>query len=137
MNEQLLKTSGADVLYSRKKLRQTSWCGGLASTPSPPVRPRVNIKLCLHYTGQFFVSTRKAFRYSMTSNGPGLQQVLHTSRICTGEVGREDLEFQIPILTFRVQYLCAERYPICDSPLSSSAALLPSDKEIAAKSLFS
>ena len=28
MNEQLLKTSGADVLSSRKKVRKTSWGGG-------------------------------------------------------------------------------------------------------------
>ena len=40
MNEMLLKTSGADVLFSRKKLRKTLWDG----TPFPPplVRPRVN-----------------------------------------------------------------------------------------------
>ena len=44
MNEQLLKTSGADVLSSRKKLRKTFL--GVASTapaPPPPLeRPRVN-----------------------------------------------------------------------------------------------
>ena len=34
MNKQLLKTSGADVLSSRKKLRKTLW--GVASTPPPP-----------------------------------------------------------------------------------------------------
>ena len=33
MNEQLLKTSRADVLSSRKKLRKT--LGGFASTPTP------------------------------------------------------------------------------------------------------
>ena len=39
MNEQLLKTPGADVLASRKKLRKTSEGGGI----HPLVRPRVNI----------------------------------------------------------------------------------------------
>ena len=33
MNEQLLKTSSADVLSSRKNLRKTVWGGGVASTP--------------------------------------------------------------------------------------------------------
>ena len=37
MNEQLLKTSGADLLSSRKKLRKTLW--GVASTSSPPPSP--------------------------------------------------------------------------------------------------
>ena len=36
MNEQLLKTSRADVLSSRKKLRKTLWrVGGMSSPPSP------------------------------------------------------------------------------------------------------
>ena len=39
MNEQLLKTSGTDVLSSRKKLKKTLEGG----TPPPPERPRVNI----------------------------------------------------------------------------------------------
>ena len=34
MNEQLLKTSGAYVLSSRKKLRKTLW--GVTFTPPPP-----------------------------------------------------------------------------------------------------
>ena len=37
MNEQLLKTSGTDVLSSGKKLRKTLWGGGggrVASTPT-------------------------------------------------------------------------------------------------------
>ena len=38
MNEQLLKTSGTDVLSSRKTLKKTLEGG----TP-PPERPRVNI----------------------------------------------------------------------------------------------
>ena len=46
MNEQLLKTSGADVLSSRGKLRKT--LAGMAPPPLPPpphaiVCPRVNI----------------------------------------------------------------------------------------------
>ena len=40
MKEQLLKTSGADVLSSRKKLRKT--LGGVKSPPALFVRPRVN-----------------------------------------------------------------------------------------------
>ena len=36
MNEQLLKTSGADVFSTRKKLRKTLL--GVASTPHPPVK---------------------------------------------------------------------------------------------------
>ena len=39
MNEQLLKTPGADVLASRKKLRKTSEGGAI----HPLVRTRVNI----------------------------------------------------------------------------------------------
>ena len=39
MNKQLLKTSGADVLSSRKKLRKTLW--GVAYTP-PPRPPRTS-----------------------------------------------------------------------------------------------
>ena len=34
MNEQLLKTPGADVLSSKRKVRKTS--GGVSSTPLPP-----------------------------------------------------------------------------------------------------
>ena len=34
MNEKLLKTSGTEVLSSRKKLRKTLW--GVASIPPPP-----------------------------------------------------------------------------------------------------
>ena len=47
MKEQLLKTSGADVLCSRKKLRKTL-CGGIHPPPPPPplVRPRVK-PLCI------------------------------------------------------------------------------------------
>ena len=40
MKEHLLKTSGADVLSSRKKLRKT--LGGWWNPPPPLVRPRVN-----------------------------------------------------------------------------------------------
>ena len=42
MNEQLLKTSGADVLSPRKKLRKTLRGGGGDIHPPPLVRPRVN-----------------------------------------------------------------------------------------------
>ena len=38
MNKQLLKTSGADVLSPRRKLRKT--LGVVASTPTPPVYVR-------------------------------------------------------------------------------------------------
>ena len=42
MNEQLLKTSGADVLSSRKKLKKPYGGGGMAPPPPcPPVRQRV------------------------------------------------------------------------------------------------
>ena len=41
MNEQLLKTSGADGLSSMKKLRKTLLGGGGWHPPLPPVRPRV------------------------------------------------------------------------------------------------
>ena len=40
MNEQLLKTSGTDVLFSRKKLRKTLW-----EVDAPLVRPRVKTQL--------------------------------------------------------------------------------------------
>ena len=46
MNEQLLKTSGADVLSSRKKLKKTFQWGWWMPPPNSPtlyvVRPRVN-----------------------------------------------------------------------------------------------
>ena len=49
MNEQLLKTSGADVLSSRKKTQKNLPGGLVDATPPPPhsptlyvVRPRVN-----------------------------------------------------------------------------------------------
>ena len=41
MNEQLLKTSGADVLSSRKNLRKTLRGGGGRASTLRPVRPRV------------------------------------------------------------------------------------------------
>ena len=40
MKEQLLKTSGADFLSSRKKLRKTV---EVLDAPPPPVHPRVNV----------------------------------------------------------------------------------------------
>ena len=43
MNKQLLKTPGADVLSSRKKLRKTLW-GGAIHLPPPLVRPKVKFK---------------------------------------------------------------------------------------------
>ena len=39
MNEQLLKTPGADVLSSRKKLRKTLWGGGGELASPLHVRP--------------------------------------------------------------------------------------------------
>ena len=44
INEQLLKTSGADFLSSRKQFRKTS--EEAATTPFPPVRPRVDRICC-------------------------------------------------------------------------------------------
>ena len=44
MDKQILKTSGADVLSSRKKLRKT--LGQVASTPSPPLYIQGLIELC-------------------------------------------------------------------------------------------
>ena len=44
MNEQLLKTTGADVLSSRRKNSEKPY-GGVASTPLPPlVHPMVNFR---------------------------------------------------------------------------------------------
>ena len=39
------------------------------------------LRSCLHYTRKLFVSTRSAIRYSMSSNGPDQEQVLHTHRM--------------------------------------------------------
>ena len=50
MNEQLLKTSGAAVLSSGKKLRKTLWVDGIRPATSPPpllVRPEVYLFLLL------------------------------------------------------------------------------------------
>ena len=44
MNEQVLKTWGADVLSSRKKLRKTSWGSGIH--PPPPLYVRGLISTC-------------------------------------------------------------------------------------------
>ena len=49
MNEQLLKTSGADVLSSRQNLEKP-YGGVVASTAPPLVRPRVNIYINFSYS---------------------------------------------------------------------------------------
>ena len=68
MNEQLLKTSGADVLSSRKKLRKTLW--GVASTSlSPFVRPRVKKR-----TRTLLPSTRPLLE---SKNHPGRYEMEH------------------------------------------------------------
>ena len=59
MNEQLLKTSGADVSSSRKKTQKNLGGGGAGWRPSPLVLPRVEIKYekhkgCEQQKGQFF-----------------------------------------------------------------------------------
>ena len=41
MNKHLLKTSGADVLCSRKKTQKNRTGGGIHPSLPPPVRPRV------------------------------------------------------------------------------------------------
>ena len=53
MNEQLLKTSGADVLSSGEKLRKS--LGGVTSTTAPPplVRSRVNVTELLRSIFEF------------------------------------------------------------------------------------
>ena len=47
MNEQLLKTSGADVLSSRKKLRKTLWGSGIHPPPPFYVRGLIGLKMTL------------------------------------------------------------------------------------------
>ena len=59
MNEQLLKTSGADVSSSRKKTQKNLGGGGAGWRPPPLVLPRVEIKYeknkgCEQKNGQFF-----------------------------------------------------------------------------------
>ena len=44
MNEQLLKTSGAIVLFSRKKLRKTLWGVGTPLTLTPPPPPPLYVQ---------------------------------------------------------------------------------------------
>ena len=62
MNEQLLKTSGTDVLSSRKKLRKTlwegGWGGGGGGIHTPLVPQRVNLFKLSHL--QFTVNTLAA-----------------------------------------------------------------------------
>ena len=49
MKEQLLKTSGADILSSGKKLRKTSGRGGIHPLPPPPTHPPlVRLRVNLH-----------------------------------------------------------------------------------------
>ena len=60
MNEQLLKTSGANVLSSRKKLRKILREGGGVVHPPPRVLPRVEIKYeknmgCEHKNGLKYI----------------------------------------------------------------------------------
>ena len=44
MNEQLLKTSGANVLSSRKKLRKTLWGVTFTASPPPPYPPTLYVQ---------------------------------------------------------------------------------------------
>ena len=46
MNEQVLKTWGADVLSSRKKLRKTSWGSGIHPPPPLYVRGLISTRFC-------------------------------------------------------------------------------------------
>ena len=61
MNEQLLKTSGADVLSSRKKTQKNlGWGAGGGGHPPPRVLPRVEIKCekhkgCEHKNGLKYI----------------------------------------------------------------------------------
>ena len=50
MNEQLLKTSGADVLSSRQNLEKPYGGVGSFHRPPPLVRPRVNIYINFSYS---------------------------------------------------------------------------------------
>ena len=58
MNKQLLKTSGADVLSSRKKLRKTLG-GGIH--PSSLVCPRVNFLLQMTYNELLLIESHALF----------------------------------------------------------------------------
>ena len=72
MNEQLLKTSGADDLSYRKKLGKPDGGGGVASTPSHPlVRPRVKMTKSVTANCVGVGSTRSVLQdWSVTSPTP-------------------------------------------------------------------
>ena len=75
-------TGAASVLKSRVMFILLSWplqpCLVCFSMKDLQVHP---LRSCLHYTRKLFVSTRSAIRYSMSSNGPDQEQVLHTHRM--------------------------------------------------------
>ena len=68
INKQLQKTSGADVLLSRKKIRKT--LGGMAAAPPPPplvhVCPRV--KICPSFFSFFFFFLNITGKQSLTQD---------------------------------------------------------------------
>ena len=60
MNKQLLKTSGADVLSSRRKLRKT--LGGWHPPPPPPLVPRLRLRVKVEYLihrNKYFFNAKK------------------------------------------------------------------------------
>ena len=63
------------ILLSWPPLQPCLVCFPMRHLYVHPLRPY------LHYTRKLFVSTRSAIRYSMSSNGPDQEQVLHTHRI--------------------------------------------------------
>ena len=64
MNEQLLKTSGADVLSSRRKLKKTLR-GGIPTPPPDLVRPRLNDTTSLL---TLKMTTAQVYETSVTTN---------------------------------------------------------------------
>ena len=123
----------------------------LRTSPASVIKPRApevqRLRLCLHFTGEHFVSTIKAIPYGMKSKGLGQTVYTHQNRV--GAVGQEGLVHPrinpnryprifstlsvAPVLascifTPAIRNICSHwtkvrhrTYPICDAPLSRSA----------------
>ena len=72
-------TGAASVLNLRVMFILLSWPPLQPCLVCFPIRPPYvhPLRPCLHYTRKLFVSTRSAIRYSMSSNVPDQEQVLH------------------------------------------------------------
>ena len=74
-------TGAASVLKSRVVFILLSWPPLQPCLVYFPMKDLHSFRPCPHYTGKLYMSTRSAIRYSMSSNSPDQEQVLHTHRM--------------------------------------------------------